>query len=186
MKRNIILAISGISVGLTGLIVIASNDVENMKPIMLDKQNVVVNTTAVEITTTTTMPVITIPPVDIDSVNVAIEAEETLTVEQLREKYGKCGEWHDLAIDVGFTEEEWPNVSQIIWKESRCTTDAWNGHDAGLTQINQIHTEWLNQMGYSHPEDMFDPRMNLEFAYKLYSSREEKGLCGWKPWSLAC
>lgn len=186
MKRNIILAVSGISIGLTGLIATASNDVKTMKPIVLDKQNVLVNTTIVEATTTTTMPVITIPPVDIDSVNVEIEAGEVLTVDQLREKYGKCGEWHDLAIDVGFTEEEWPKVSQIIWKESRCTTDAWNGHDAGLTQINQIHTAWLNQMGYSHPDDMFDPRMNLEFAYKLYSSREEKGQCGWKPWSLTC
>jgi len=188
MKRIIIITIIGISLGLTGISVLASNDDLKNNPIEGDSGYYVVSSTEVETTTTTTttMPVITIPPVDIDSVNVAIEAEETLTVEQLREKYGKCGEWHDLAIDVGFTEEEWPNVSQIIWKESRCTTDAWNGHDAGLTQINQIHSEWLSQMGYSHPDDMFDPRINLEFAYKLYSSREEKGLCGWKPWSLAC
>lgn len=190
MKRSIIITIVGISLGLTSISALASNDDLNNNPIRLDNTSgYYVSTTEVvetTTTTTTTMPVITISSVDIDSVNTTIEAEETLTVEQLREKYGNCGEYHDLAIDVGFTEEQWPKVSQIIWKESRCTTDAWNGHDAGLTQINQIHTKWLNEMGYSHPDDMFDPRKNLEFAYKLYSSREENGQCGWKPWSLTC
>ena len=186
MKRSIIFTIIGFSTVFAISAVNAANKTEVSKPIDLDSGYLVVNSTVVETTTTTTMPVITVPEVNIEVVNTAIEEGETLTVEQLREKYGKCGEWHDLAIDVGFTEEEWPKVSQIIWKESRCTTDAWNGHDAGLTQINQIHTEWLNQMGYSHPDDMFDPRKNLEFAYKLYSSREEEGKCGWQPWSLTC
>ena len=73
-----------------------------------------------------------------------------------------------------------------MWRESRCTTDAWNGHDAGLTQINQIHTKWLSQMGYSHPDDMFDPEKNLSFAYSLWNGREENGQCGWTPWSITC
>ena len=26
--------------------------------------------------------------------------------------YGRCGEWHDLAIAVGWTEAQWPTLSQ--------------------------------------------------------------------------
>ena len=109
-----------------------------------------------------------------------------LQVEKDRETWGKCGEWHDLALEVGWEENEWKTLSRILFRESRCTPDAWNGHDAGLTQINQIHTKWLNQMGFSHPNDMFDPAKNLLFAYRLWSGREANGQCGWSPWSLPC
>jgi hypothetical protein len=78
-------------------------------------------------------------------------------------------------------------LMSVIWRESRCQPDAWNGHDAGLTQINQIHSAWITELGLGeHPEAMFNPVLNLEFAWRLYSSREAKGLCGWKPWSLSC
>jgi len=144
------------------------------------------NVTTTIIESTTTMPVFPTEVVDIDEVNIAIEDGEAFTVEELRYLYGKCGEFHDLALEVGWTEKEWPKLSQVMWKESRCTIDAWNGHDAGLSQINQIHSAWLLELGYNHPEDMFDARNNLWFAHKLWSSREEKGLCGWKPWSIKC
>jgi len=96
-----------------------------------------------------------------------------------REQYGKCGEYHDLAISVGWPEEEWKHLQQIIYRESRCQTDAWNGHDSGLTQINQIHTKWLSDMGWSHPDDMFDPEKNLTFAFRLWQGS------GWKPWRFS-
>ena len=185
MKRSIIMTIIGISIGLTSIVASATNDSKQDKPIDLDSGYYVTSLPNIE-TTTTTMSVITTPPVDISVVNSAVESNETLTVDEMRQLYGNCGEWHDLAIDVGFTEEEWPTLSKVIWKESRCTVDAWNGADSGLTQINKIHSEWLSQMGYTFPDDLFDPRINLEFAYKLYSSREEEGKCGWQPWSLSC
>jgi len=93
--------------------------------------------------------------------------------------YGKCGEWHDLAIKVGWHEEEWSFLREVIWRESRCQIDAWNGNDAGLTQINQIHTKWLADMGWSHPDDMFDPEKNLTFALRLWETS------GWKPWRFS-
>lgn len=96
-----------------------------------------------------------------------------------RETYGKCGEWHDLAIQVGWPEEEWETLSRIIWRESRCQVNAWNGADAGLTQINQIHTKWLSDMGWNHPEDMFDAEKNLTFAFRLWEGS------GWKPWRFS-
>jgi hypothetical protein len=96
-----------------------------------------------------------------------------------RAAYGKCGEWHDLAIKVGWPEEEWSFLREVIWRESRCTVDAWNGPDAGLTQINQIHKAWLSDMGWKHPEDMFDAEKNLTFALRLWETS------GWRPWRFS-
>ena len=93
-----------------------------------------------------------------------------------RSVHGPCGEFHDMALSVGWTEDEWPILSTVMWRESRCTVDAWNGADAGLTQVNQIHSKWLNEMGMQHPESMFDPVLNLTFARKLWEGS------GWKPW----
>jgi len=114
-------------------------------------------------TTTTTMP-------DLSGVD---------WVALAREQHGKCGEWHDLAISVGWPEEEWKHLQQVIYRESRCQADAWNGADGGLTQINQIHTKWLSDMGWSHPEDMFNPEKNLTFAFRLWETS------GWKPWRFS-
>jgi hypothetical protein len=98
-------------------------------------------------------------------------------IDESRERYGTCGEWHDLAISVGWTEDEWSILSRILYRESRCTPDAWNGHDAGLTQINQVHSEWIESLGWVHPESMFDPATNLRFAKMLKDSS------GWSPWA---
>ena len=99
----------------------------------------------------------------------------------------KCGVWFPLAISQG-----WPDnpiilktLDRIMWRESRCTPLADSGPDHGLTQINQIHTKWLGQLGWSH-EDMKDPTANLRFAWLLYSGREANGQCGWTPWSIKC
>ena len=100
-----------------------------------------------------------------------------------------CQEWIPEAIAAGWPADRQilETLMRIIWRESRCQPDAWNGHDAGLTQINQIHTAWIAELGLgNHPDAMFDPARNLKFAWKLYSSREAAGKCGWKPWSILC
>lgn len=125
-------------------------------------------TTEAPVATTTSTTTTTLP--DLSGVDFVALA---------RTAYGKCGEWHDLAISVGWPEEEWEFLREVIWRESRCQPDAWNGWDAGLTQINQIHTEWLAQMGWNHPEDMFDAEKNLTFAYRLWETS------GWRPWRFS-
>ena len=97
----------------------------------------------------------------------------------------KCGVWFPLAIAQG-----WPDnpvvlktLDRAMWRESRCQADADSGPDHGLMQINQIHTKYLNDLGWTH-EDMKDPTANLRFAWLLYSGREAKGQCGWQPWQL--
>jgi len=122
-----------------------------------------IQTTTIPPQTTTTLP-------DLSGVDFVALA---------RSIYGKCGEYHDLAIQVGWPEEEWPRLQEVMWRESRCTTEAWNGSDAGLTQINQIHTQWLSDMGWSHPNDMFNPEHNLTFAFRLWETS------GWKPWRFS-
>jgi hypothetical protein len=120
--------------------------------------------------------------------------ETTTTLPQLAEidPDTKCQEWLPLAVEMG-----WPNrtevlqtLGRVMWKESRCQAisadSKWfNGHDYGLTQINQIHEEWLSEMGWTL-EDMAIPSSNLRFAYLLWNAREESGKCGWQPWSISC
>jgi D-alanyl-D-alanine carboxypeptidase len=120
--------------------------------------------------------------------------ETTTTLVQLAQidPDTQCQEWLPLAVEMG-----WPNetevlqrLGQVMWKESRCQAisaeSKWfNGHDWGLTQINQIHEEWLSEMGWTL-EDMAIPSSNLRFAYLLWNAREEQGKCGWQPWSLPC
>ena len=134
--------------------------------------------TTVAPTTTTSTTVVTTTttiPVDWNAVAASIQ----LGIDEARGIWGKCGEWHDLAIQVGWPEEEWPRLQEIIWRESRCDPNAWNGADAGLVQINRVHQTWLTDFGWSFPDDMFIPEKNLTFALALWKSS------GWKPWRFS-
>jgi len=106
-----------------------------------------------------------------------------LQVEKDRETWGKCGEWHDLAIQVGWPEAQWKYLQQVIYRESRCQVDAWNGADAGLLQINQIHRSYIGELGMGeHPDAMFDAENNLWFALLLW---EGSGKNCWKHWRFS-
>ena len=115
--------------------------------------------------------------------------ETTTTLAQLAQidPDTKCQEWLPLAVEMG-----WPNrtevlqtLGRVMWKESRCQALARSSSDTGLTQINQIHEEWLSEMGWTL-DDMTVPSSNLRFAFLLWNSREEQGKCGWQPWSISC
>ena len=117
------------------------------------------------------IPTTTLPPV------VIVEVSEDT----------ECQQWLQTALQAG-----WPNERKILdrlgyvmWRESRCQPDADSGPDHGLTQINQIHTQWITDLGWTL-EEMKDPAKNLRFAWLLYSGREANGQCGWTPWSLKC
>lgn len=131
---------------------------------------------------TTAPPTTTIPPVDpwtlIDwsALRDAMSQHDPVYIKAQRDKYGRCGEWHDLALEVGWPADVWPWLQGTMYRESRCTATAWNGHDAGLTQINQVHSKRLNEWGFAHPESMFNPRHNLEYALFLYR------MSGCAPW----
>jgi len=141
---------------------------------------------AVELTTTTTSTTSTTTTVQPSTTVVAVPADT------------HCQEWFPIAIEVG-----WPNdpsvlekLGRLLYKETRCLNvtplssdpklrDAFNGHDYGIAQINDIHTKYVEQL-FNMPfaEAMSDPTLNLRFAFLLYSELEETGACGWRPWSL--
>jgi hypothetical protein len=136
-----------------------------------DRAEELTSTTTSTSTTTLTQPTTTLAPFDPGT---------------------KCQEWFPTAVSVG-----WPNntetlqkLGRLLWKETRCenvnyTHPAFNGHDHGVAQINQIHTAYVEQL-FAGPikESMSDPTLNLRFAFLLYSELEAVGRCGWRPWSM--
>lgn len=95
-----------------------------------------------------------------------------------RATYGKCGEWYDTAMEAGWPADQWPTISKVMWRESRCTPDAWNGADAGLMQINKVHRRYLTDMNLIFPSAMFNPYWNLLYARTLWER------AGWEPWKF--
>jgi len=151
-----------------------------LTPQQLHERALELTTTTVQTvpaTTTTTQPTTTVATVDPGT---------------------HCQEWFATAISVGWenNKETLEKLGRLLWKETRClnvtplSSDpalraAFNGHDHGIAQINEIHTRYVEQL-FNMPfaEAMSDPTLNLRFAYLLYSELEETGACGWKPWSL--
>jgi hypothetical protein len=107
-----------------------------------------------------------------------------------------CPEWHPTAIEAGWDTEHIDRLGYIIWRESRCQPDAFNGTDPnggsrGLVQINQYWCKqnrynpagWLQAQGVlTHCDDLHDPLVNLTAALAIYGYAEGRG-CGWSPWT---
>jgi hypothetical protein len=153
---------------------IESQDKTELTPLITAPTTIELGAALPTLPTTTAPAPSTTQALSPEALNSAVEQ----IVADARAAYGPCGEWRDLALSVGWPESEWPRLGYILYRESRCTPFAWNGADAGLSQINQVHRQWLNDMGWSHPDDMFDPAKNLTFAYRLWTTS------GWKPWSF--
>lgn len=60
------------------------------------------------------------PPIDFSQVN---------WTELGRLIYGRCGEYHDLAIQAGWPKSQWPTLSKVMYRESRCNTLSFNKSD---------------------------------------------------------
>lgn len=138
-------------------------------------------TTTVNSTTTTTID----PWSQINWADVANMVEHER--QQARETHGICGEWHDLAISIGFDETEWDVLKQIIARETgdTCRADLLNDNTKtrdnswGLTQINTLGDLWPGRKelcGLNEPADLLDPTINLSCARKIYEHS------GWAPW----
>lgn len=114
--------------------------------------------------------------------------------------YGRCGEWHDLAMMVGWSEAQWPKLSYVMYRESRCNISTINksdpnGGSRGLMQINGYWckknkynpTGWLQAQGIlTNCNDLFNPEINLRAGLAMWNYSQQKNKCGWKPWATRC
>jgi hypothetical protein len=158
---------------------------------------------------TTVAPKPTVPPtttlapefVDEDK---KIQVEPTpppLTVDEARLLYGKCGEWRELALMVGWPAEEWGTLSYVLHRESRCNIGSLNKTDPmsgsrGLMQINGYWCKptkysangWLQDLGIlTTCDDLYDPVVNLRAGLAIWLYGEGKHGCGWRgPWATPC
>ena len=136
-------------------------------------------------------PTNTVAPIDLSGVN---------WTELGRLMYGRCGEYHDLAIKVGWTEAHWKKLSYVMYRESRCQTRSFNktdpnGGSRGLIQINGFwcrpskynKSGWLQEQGVLNTcEDLFIPEVNLRAGLAMWHYSQQRNKCGWQPWATRC
>lgn len=117
-----------------------------------------------------------------------------------RQMHGRCGEYYNLAIAVGWPAEQWPKISKVMYRESRCNTTSFNrtdpnGGSRGLMQVNGFWCRpnrytsqgWLQDKGVlSTCEDLFTPEVNLRASLHMWLYSQDKNGCGWRPWATSC
>jgi hypothetical protein len=149
----------------------------------------------------TKAPELTLPDLSgVDFGKLAILLEEKRR-EEARQRYGKCGEWRELALQIGWPAEEWPTLSHVLYRESRCNIGSHNKTDPasgsrGLMQINGYwcrpskwtQSGWLQDRGVLQTcEDLFQPEINFKAGLAIWQYGEEKHGCGWRgPWATPC
>jgi soluble lytic murein transglycosylase-like protein len=95
-----------------------------------------------------------------------------------------CPEWWTLAQQAGWTYEQLETaLDRIMWRESRCLPEVRSKtSDTGLTQINDIHLDMLEQAGIS-ADMLTDPLWNLIAARLVADQAEQYGWKWTQPWS---
>lgn len=126
---------------------------------------------------------------------------EPMSVEEARAIYGKCGEWRELALMIGWPAEEWPTLSHVLYRESRCNVGSHNKTDpmSGSRGLLQINGYWCRPSRYSQAgwlqdrdilstcDDLYNPEVNLRAGLAIWLYGEEKHGCGWRgPWVTRC
>ncbi len=158
---------------------------------------------------TTVAPKPTVPPtttlapefVDEDKKIQVEPTPQPLTVDEARLLYGKCGEWRELALMVGWPAEEWGTLSYVLHRESRCNIGSQNKTDpmSGSRGLMQINGYWCKPTKYSANgwlqdhgilttcDDLYDPVVNLRAGLAIWLYGEGKHGCGWRgPWATPC
>lgn len=123
------------------------------------------NLPAVYLVTTTT----TMPP----------EPSTTTTVTPLPKT---CLEYLTDALNAGWPVDESPTIIHVMYRESRCSPNAFNEHDSaggsrGLFQMNGVHLQWLKDAGLiTTLDDLYNPQINIVAALHLWR------MVGWSAW----
>jgi hypothetical protein len=175
----------------------------SVSPVVEQMLDPIATTTTVPPAPTTTLP--NLNGVNFEHVGLLIAEEQRITrqmeIDEARMLYGKCGEWRELALSIGWPAEEWPTLSRVLYRESRCNIGSHNKTDPasgsrGLMQINGYwcrpskwsEAGWLQDHGVLQTcEDLFIPEVNLKAGLLIWLYGEEKHGCGWRgPWATPC
>ena len=108
-----------------------------------------------------------------------------------------CTGYELVSRAAGWEIEQNERIGYIMWRESRCQTDAHNptdphGGSYGLMQINGFWCKpnkynpsgWLQAQGLLQTcTDLYNPLINLTAAKAIYDYGIERGNCPWGPWT---
>lgn len=136
------------------------------------KQIPTTTTTTITTTTTTVAPTTT------------VARPQTALVVSSGE--ARCPQWWDLALEVGWTEQDLPRIDVIMWAESRCQPDAISPtKDYGLMQVNRaVWQDYVEARGYVM-DDLLDPAIGLMFGLFVAQEAESYGWCRYQPWYMS-
>ena len=110
---------------------------------------------------------------------------------------GDCASWFGTAMRAGWTWDTWARLSRVMWRESRCLPDTFNGRHRdrsyGLLQINTKGGLWDKPIAWGYPslkdlcgltarEELLDGFTNLRCGRLLFEVHEAVYGNGWKPW----
>jgi len=98
----------------------------------------------------------------------------------------QCPDAIAAAITVGWPADELATLDAIIWRESRCDPNAYNGRNLdrsyGYLQINTKGGLWPDRRDLCSlgvPPDLWDPHINLRCGLILWRRSN------WSPWGGA-
>ena len=96
-------------------------------------------------------------------------------------------QWHDVAIEAGWPEDDWPRLACVIWRESRGYPFAHNPRPPddsyGLIQLNmRAHWPWVRLLVDGYASELFDPYTNLMIGRTLFDKAVQAYGDGWQPW----
>ena len=94
-----------------------------------------------------------------------------------------CGQWWELAVEVGWPEAWLPILDDIMWHESRCLPHVKSSsNDYGLVQVNwHAHGARLTDKGITR-EMLYDAEINLREGLWIARFAEEHYRCWSQPW----
>lgn len=95
---------------------------------------------------------------------------------------GRCPEWHDLAVSIGWTDAAYSRMSPIMFRESRCQPTAINKR-SGDYGLFQVHMKlWGPILGLAYDDNpvngVLDPRVNVWAAAQILRRQ------GYGAWSM--
>ncbi len=96
----------------------------------------------------------------------------------------QCRHLLERAHTHGWPAQTLAELERVLWRESRCTTDAKNTNrngtvDRGALQINDVNVPTIREFGLlRHHDELFDVDTNLKAGLVLYSNAG--GFCPWE------